>query len=373
MFIDRFAGGPIQRCIYSSFVSKNFKTRGLNHFRMINIEAEQLHSAKKPKACKRVGTHNGSFHCDEALACYMIRLTDKFKDADIVRSRDPKVLGTLDAVLDVGGVYDPTKDWYDHHQKGFNEDFGHGFRTKLSTAGLVYKHYGREIVSRYLGLDANHSDVERVYLALYKGFMEEIDAVDNGINQYDTEKPARYERNTNLSARISRINPDWMEENTADKEDHLFHNAMKVAGNGFEEMLCHYTKSWLPAHSFVSDCIKLRNDVDPSGEILFLKRYCPWKEHIFEIERELQVDPLIKYVLYQDDRSLTWRVQAVAIAPSQFDSRKPLPIAWRGLNNDELSKVAGIEGCVFVHSSGFIGGSKTFDGALAMARKSLMG
>lgn len=372
MFIDRFAGGAIQRCIYSSFASKDFKTRGLNYFRMINTEAEQLHSAKKPKACKRVGTHNGSFHCDEALACYMIRLTDKFKDADIVRSRDPKVLGTLDAVLDVGGVYDSKKDWYDHHQKGFNQDFGHGFRTKLSTAGLVYKHYGREIVSRYLGLDANHSDVERVYLALYKGFMEEIDAVDNGINQYDTEKPAKYERNTNLSARISRMNPDWMEENTADKEDHLFHNAMKVAGNGFEEMLCYYAKSWLPAHSFVSDCIKLRNEVDPSGEILFLKRYCPWKEHIFELERDLHVDPLIKYVLYQDDRSLTWRVQAVAIAPSQFDSRKPLPLAWRGLDNDELSKVAGIDGCVFVHSSGFIGGNKTFDGGLEMARKSLM-
>lgn len=339
---------------------------------MINMETEQLHSAKKPKSCKRVGTHNGSFHCDEALACHMIRLTDKFKDADIVRTRDPKILETMDAVLDVGGVYDPTKDQYDHHQKGFDQDFGHGFRTKLSTAGLVYKHYGREIVSRGLGLDANYSDVEHVYLALYKGFVEEVDAVDNGINQYDTEKPARYESNTNLSARISRINPDWMEENTAEKEDCLFLSAMKVAGSEFDEMLCRYTKSWLPAHSIVADCIKSRNGIDSSGEILLLKRYCPWKEHIFELERDLNVDPLIKYVLYQDDRSLTWRVQAVAIGPSQFDSRKPLPIAWRGLNDDELIEVAGIDGCVFVHSSGFIGGNKTFDGALAMARKSLM-
>jgi len=49
-----------------------------------------------------------------------------------------------------------------------------------------------------------------------------------------------------------------------------------------------------------------------------------------------------------------------------------LPIAWRGLSDNELIKVAGIDGCVFVHSSGFIGGNKTFDGALAMARKSLM-
>lgn len=42
-------------------------------------------------APKRVGTHNGSFHCDEALGCFMIRLSSKFCDADIVRTRDPQV------------------------------------------------------------------------------------------------------------------------------------------------------------------------------------------------------------------------------------------------------------------------------------------
>jgi uncharacterized UPF0160 family protein len=50
-----------------------------------------------------------------------------------------QVLETLDAVLDVGGVYDPPTDRYDHHQRGFDENFGHGFVTKLSSAGLVYK------------------------------------------------------------------------------------------------------------------------------------------------------------------------------------------------------------------------------------------
>ena len=40
---------------------------------------------------KKVGTHNGSFHCDEALACFMIRLTNKFSAAQIVRTRDPQV------------------------------------------------------------------------------------------------------------------------------------------------------------------------------------------------------------------------------------------------------------------------------------------
>lgn len=50
------------------------------------------------------------------------------------------MLESLDAVVDVGGVYDPSRDRFDHHQKGFSEVFGHvSHSTKLSSAGLVYK------------------------------------------------------------------------------------------------------------------------------------------------------------------------------------------------------------------------------------------
>jgi hypothetical protein len=38
-----------------------------------------------------VGTHNGSFHCDEALGCFLIRLTSQFSGADVVRTRDSQV------------------------------------------------------------------------------------------------------------------------------------------------------------------------------------------------------------------------------------------------------------------------------------------
>jgi len=64
-------------------------------------------------------------------------------------------------------------------------------------------------------------------------------------------------------------------------------------------------------------------------------------------------------------------VQAVAVAPDRFESRKALPAQWRGLRDDELSKESGIPGCVFVHMSGFIGGNQTYEGALAMARGGL--
>lgn len=48
-----------------------------------------------------------------------------------------------------------------------------------------------------------------------------------------------------------------------------------------------------------------------------------------------------------------------------------LPEAWAGLRDDDLSKVSGIEGCVFVHAARFIGGNMARAGALSMARKSL--
>ena len=55
------------------------------------------------------------------------------------RTRDSNILDTCDIVVDVGAVYDESKQRFDHHQRGFMEVFGHGFTTKLSSAGLVYK------------------------------------------------------------------------------------------------------------------------------------------------------------------------------------------------------------------------------------------
>lgn len=42
---------------------------------------------------------------------------------------------------------------------------------------------------------------------LYENFVEEVDAVDNGISQCDGE--ARYAVSTTLSARVSHLNPRW--------------------------------------------------------------------------------------------------------------------------------------------------------------------
>lgn len=51
--------------------------------------------------------------------------------------------------------------------------------------------------------------------------------------------------------------------------------------------------------------------------------------------------------------------------------RQPLPRTWRGLRDDCLSNESGIEGGVFVHLTGFIGGNRSKEGAIAMAAKAI--
>jgi len=70
---------------------------------------------------KTIGTHSGSFHVDEALACFILKQLPEYKDATIIRSRDPQVLSTLDILVDVGAEYDPARNRFDHHQRGFTE------------------------------------------------------------------------------------------------------------------------------------------------------------------------------------------------------------------------------------------------------------
>ena len=96
---------------------------------------------------KLVATHSGTFHCDEALGVALLRKLPEFVNMSLIRTRDEELLKSADLVLDVGGVYDAARCRFDHHQNGFAEVFGNGFTTKLSSAGLIYKHYGLSIVS----------------------------------------------------------------------------------------------------------------------------------------------------------------------------------------------------------------------------------
>ena len=49
-------------------------------------------------------------------------------------------------IVDVGATYVPETHRYDHHQREFTGTLD-GYKTKLSSAGLVYKHFGRQVLS----------------------------------------------------------------------------------------------------------------------------------------------------------------------------------------------------------------------------------
>jgi uncharacterized UPF0160 family protein len=57
-----------------------------------------------------------SLHLGKVLACSMLKLLPRYKEATIVRSRDPAALAPCHIVVDVGGEYDPASHRYDHHQ-----------------------------------------------------------------------------------------------------------------------------------------------------------------------------------------------------------------------------------------------------------------
>lgn len=53
----------------------------------------------------------------------------------------------------------------------------------------------------------NVSSLLRPFRQLYENFVEEVDAIDNGISQYDGE--SRYAISSTLSARVAHLNPRW--------------------------------------------------------------------------------------------------------------------------------------------------------------------
>ena len=92
-------------------------------------------------------THHGGFHCDEALALAMLKILPEYQDLPIVRTRDMSIIEKALLVVDVGGVFSDQKKRYDHHMGDFVEKYSEKHEvTKLSSAGLVYKFYGKRIV-----------------------------------------------------------------------------------------------------------------------------------------------------------------------------------------------------------------------------------
>lgn len=363
-----------------------------------------------------IATHSGTFHCDEALACGLLRQLPAYKNANIVRTRDPPTIDAATIVVDVGGVYDHSTLRYDHHQNSFTDTMvseKKKYSTRLSSAGLVYKHYGKTLIQAFIRevlsssiredvLQLTKWEKERQELTeeeavilfdmVYRSFVEAVDGVDNGVELFSIEQkntnklqnqiganPVRthavslkknYTSTTGLSDRVGRLHIWWNDPSNGDVqlENSAFLEAMELCAVEFFQAVSYYAFNWLPARGIVEKAFNEAKNVHASGAIVVLETIgAPWKGHLFALEEEYNAVGRTLYVLFSDGR--TWRVQAVPCEANGFASRKPLP--FKGLREEELSKASGIEGGVFVHATGFIGGMTTYNGALALAVKAL--
>lgn len=368
-----------------------------NHF---EIFPQHLQNPPTPnyEQSTNLPSSSGHFHADEALAVYLLRLLPTYTSSPLVRTRDPSVLATCHTVVDVGGEHNPQTLRFDHHQREFNTVFP-SHSTKLSSAGLVYMHFGKEIIAQQTGLDIASSDVDVLYEKLYNDLIESFDANDNGIPVYAPSELAaagitkRFDdRGFSIASVVNRYNhaplptdtaspetqPKSKEQQQAD-EDTRFLKASAFTGEQFALALHDAHRSWLPARALVQHAYNARLQYDPLGRIMVLPHRdagIPWADHLYTLEAAAQdpaVSPHVLYVLFPEsgEPDAKWRVRAVSKEGGGFENRKDLPDTWKGVRDQRLDEVSGIPGCVFVHANGFIGGNKTFEGALSMAKKAV--
>ncbi|TPP63991.1 Metal-dependent protein hydrolase [Fasciola gigantica] len=336
---------------------------------------------------KIIGTHNGCFHCDEVFAICLLKRLPEFKDSVVVRSRDPDELSECDVVVDVGGVYDPERLRFDHHQKGFTLTWSSFFDTgkwnvKLSSAGLIYVHFGKRVISLMTNRDMDSDALQRIFVKVYESFVLEIDGTDNGVPQ--SQSSLKYHIRTGLATRIARLNPWWNEERFT-SDDHAFQKALLLVDREFSDTVSYFSQCWWPAREVVSRAMKSRASVDSSRTIIVLEQSCPWKSHLFDLEREERAEtvaypqppqlatyrpepkfpPKILFVILPREEG-DWVVQSVA--EENFENRLSFPDSWRSLTDDKLCAATGVDGCIFVHSCGHLGMNKTKEGAIEMAQ-----
>lgn len=296
----------------------------------------------------KIVTHNGTFHADDVFACaaVSIYLKQQGKRFSITRTRDEGVIAGGDIVFDVGGVYDPAKMRFDHHQKG-----GAGERENsvpYAAFGLVWKHLGVKVC----GSSDAASSIDRRLVQI-------IDAHDNGINLSNSKIEGVVEYG--ISDAIIAMRPAWNEKLHEDKQ---FLKAVDFAkkilereivrAQAFEEAkkeierVYHNTQD---KQLIVLDTALSRQDILPV--------LCEKPEPVYFV-----------YPKHTGNGS-GWKVEGVRKNIEDFELRKDLPAEWAGLRDAELQEVTGVADATFAHNGRFLVVAGSKESALKLARKAL--
>lgn len=343
-----------------------------------------------------IATHDGQFHADEAFACALLRRTSKFASAEIIRSRKEEDWQRADIVVDVGMVYDPAKSLFDHHQPSFKEVFSPSHKTLLSSAGLIYKHFGKEIIENLVEGPCSAEQISMLHSSIYESFVESFDANDNGISAYPPETPApAFSQGPTIFSQVRWLNPRWNLP-AEQKNDSLvmerFERAISLIDLAFGLCLEAKILSSFPGKSLLKKYLDARED----PQILLMDEYLPWVEHLHILEDEMkglsggsndgnggnggsdgkkarkEENSKCLFAVYPDSKR-GWRIQAIPKYPAgsgknSFENRKGLPSPWRGARDSEMDAITGVKGGIFVHRAGFIGGHLEREGAIELAK-----
>ena len=287
-------------------------------------------------------THSGNFHADEIFAVAVLFLVlEKDNDISVVRSRDMEIIEKADYVLDVGRIYDESKNRFDHHQSG-----GAGKRDNgipYASFGLIWKVYGKKLCGNY-----------EVALRIDKILIQPIDAVDNGIQFVETKIEGVYPYV--IGDFFDAFKPSWKE--SSENKDKIFINMVSYAKNLLQREIIKNNDK-LEAQSIVE---KIYNESEDK-RLIILDTYLPHDEVLSKFPEPL-------FVIFPRDNSY-WAIQTIRNDRNSFIDRKSLPESWAGKIGEELEKITGVTGAVFCHNGRFMAVNKTKEGILQMAKIAL--
>lgn len=282
----------------------------------------------------KIVTHNGRFHADDIFAAATLLLA--YPDAQIVRSRDEKIIGSADIVIDVGFVYDPKAMKFDHHQPG-----GAGSRSNAvpyASFGLVWKEWGEKLAGQ---AEATVIDQK---------LASPVDAHDNGTDIAGNKFSGIREYT------VSDFFSSYLDADETDEKVILgkFLECVGVAQALLKREI-NLARKEVAGMKMVRDILNKSED----KRIVVLDKDLPW-------HKVLVPEPKTLYVVYPRKEE-TWGVRAVPKNLTGFELKKPFPLGWGGKSAGELAKVTGVSDAVFCHNKLFVCSAKTREGALKLA------
>lgn len=155
------------------------------------------------------------------------------------------------------------------------------------------------------------------------------------------------------------MDPTWKGNYDVNRKREALEKAVNYAKEILQGMVANLRDEYIPAKEVVEEGFKQRISEHSSGRILVLRKFVPWRDHVYEIETKMGILPAEQphWIVFQDERSLQWRATAIACKGERFANRALIREDWRGLRDEELKQKTCLNDANFVHHSGFTCGA----------------